>query len=598
MNLAELDITSLPEEEVRQLNSWANFFAYKPHPLWSPFITCTAYILGLFTGNQMGKTAMICRSYVLRILGLHPVPWKNLDWLQCTAHVNPDDPQRYKHAVGIFSPARETMVCSTCAAPLQMFFNPIRVIRFASEILPGEAKMTTTSVEAAELGLSGSAEIRNTQYPELKKWLPESIMKEDIKHRTHAMILNDIHGGPDIIIEFVSYNQETQTQAGVQRFSIFYDEEPPPDFWEEQQPRLIAADGDQVIGLTPANRITHLYDTVYEKARLYIRTKTISKHFDIPERETTDSQQSIAVFEGATDDNPTLTQHAIDRIFSDVDDPDVIEIRRYGRFKQISGRIFKGYEVRTHRIHWPRWFPHGIRHDWLHARLMDYHKHVKLAIMWITLSPEDEAFVYCEFNPDPGKLVTWEIAEEMAALSGDYEYRYNLIDPLANEVQTNTGLTVVQDLNRHFHELKVMGQGTGGYWRPWDTKSERGREQIRTRLKNAKRCGVPFNNLQMIEDRSGNARSTRLPTLWISDECPLVHKSLKLWRLEEWADASAVKTKEQKESPQQRWSHFPMCLEAIFKDAGFRARPARDMDHVVRKDPVRKKHYLNQRRAG
>lgn len=541
---------------------------------------------------------MICRSYVLRILGLHPIPWKNLDWLQCEAHKDMDDPLRYKHARGMFTKARVTMICEECGAPLKVFFNPIRVIRFASEILPGEAKMTTGSVEAAELGLSGSAEIRNTQYPELKKWLPEMIIKEDIKHRTHAMTLRDIHGGPDILIEFVSYNQEVQAMAGVQRFSIFYDEEPPPDFWEEQQQRIIAADGDQVIGLTPANRITYLYDTVYEKARMYIRTKTIAEHFGIPERETTDSRTSIAVFEGATDDNPTLPKHAIQRIFESVDDPDVIEIRRYGRFRQVSGRIYKGYEIRTHRIHAPRWFPHGIPHNWLHVRLIDYHKHVKWAITWIALSPDDEAFVYCEYNPDPGKLVTWEIAQEIVSLSGDYEFRYNLIDPLANEVQTNTGLTVVQDLNRHFHDLKMQGEGTGGYWRTWDTKSERGREQIRTRLKNAKRCGVPFNNRHAVTDRSGTERVMNLPTLWFSDECELVNKSMKLWRLEEWADSTAVKTKEQKESPQQRWSHFPMCIEAIMKDAGFRPPPKYPEDREQRNAPVRRKHYLTSRRAG
>ena len=40
-----------------------------------------------------------------------------------------------------------------------------------------------------------------------------------------------------------------------------------------------------------------------------------------------------------------------------------------------------------------------------------------------------------------------------------------------------------------------------------------------------------------------------------------------------WADRNRLTEKEEKETPIQRWSHFNMCLEAIFKEPGFRPKP-------------------------
>ena len=46
----------------------------------------------------------------------------------------------------------------------------------------------------------------------------------------------------------------------------------------------------------------------------------------------------------ATDDNPTLDPDTINFIFEDITDPDELALRRFGVFKQISGRVFKTYD--------------------------------------------------------------------------------------------------------------------------------------------------------------------------------------------------------------------------------------------------------------
>ena len=66
-------------------------------------------------------------------------------------------------------------------------------------------------------------------------------------------------------------------------------------------------------------------------------SEVIAKHlskrdFIVPQIETTDSPYSIAVFQAATDDNPTLNIEVINEIFKQIDDPDALAIRRYGNW--------------------------------------------------------------------------------------------------------------------------------------------------------------------------------------------------------------------------------------------------------------------------
>jgi hypothetical protein len=184
-------------------------------------------------------------------------------------------------------------------------------------------------------------------------------------------------------------------------------------------------------------------------------------------------------------------------------------------------------------------------------------------------------------------MITRSIANEMSLLSGQYKFKLNLIDPRAAEVQTNTGTTTVEDLNDAFLDLKREGVCTGGYWETWDTKGTRGREVVRERLKNSVDCKRPFNN-KVKKD----GRTVYLPTLWISNHCPETSRSLKQWRLESWARSYANTEKDRKETPAQKFSHYPCCIEAIFKDR--RCKPA--LNRPERK-PRQAPRYFQSRRT-
>jgi hypothetical protein len=258
----------------------------------------------------------------------------------------------------------------------------------------------------------------------------------------------------------------------------------------------------------------------------------------------------------------TVTEY-LDSIYM-YDDPDVVAMRRFGVFRQITGAVHKEFNGSIHVIPEGKHFADGIPKQWKRARMIDYHQAVPWAIAFITISPDDEAFVFNEFNPDPRSSTTLGICRHVVDMSRDDKFQIDLIDPLATQKQNNTNTSVVEDMNRIFREMKREGLGTGANWQPWDTKGTKGQDKVRERLINSRICGRPFNNLQMI-----NGKQHRIPTLWILDNCRQTAQSLKSWRMETWSDRDALITKDEKDKTQQKWSHFNCCLEAIFKDSRF-----------------------------
>ncbi len=511
------------DQDIQILNDWAGFLSFKKNYILEALSRCDAKTILVDKGNQGGGTASIVKDYINRILGLHPIEKKNM---------RPN--------------------------------TPVRIIRFASETLPTES--------------DEGGEIKNTIYPQFKKFFPSYLIKKDITARRPAVTIRDYQGGKDIVVEFVSYNQDVQAQAGVQRFSIFLDENAQKSFYEEQLPRLLAADGDLIMGLTPAEGVNWIFEDVYNRARVIYNSPTIREYLSkklgrvIPEIQFMgENKPNIAVIRAATDDNPTLDPRVIEEQYAGYNDTTLMEIRRYGIFHQMSGIVFKDFEHGIHVIRRDEYFRDGIPSDWLHVRAIDFHEHVNWAIVWVVLSNWNEMFIYNEYNPSPDSMVTLEIAREIAARNGHQKYSLNLIDPLSAKNQVNTGVSALDDINRIFYEYQREGICSGGYWQTWDTKSSKGRDAIKERLKNSRLVGRPFSN-KIMKD----GVITYLPTIWILDSCPLTAFCFKNWRWEEWASRESLITKEEKDKPQDKYSHFPVAIECILKHPGFTVGAFRD----------------------
>ena len=148
--------------------------------------------------------------------------------------------------------------------------------------------------------------------------------------------------------------------------------------------------------------------------------------------------------------------------------------------------------------------------------------------------------------------------------------------------QSNTGRSVIDDMNHYFREFRKEGICMGGHWESANTKSTvtkhmhnvRGREQLKLRLYNSTLCETPFNN--RIEK---NGLTKRLPTVWIFDNCTKIAKSLRNWRIENGKETVA-------------WSHFCTALEFLLKDVRFHPRKA----SVHESKPIKHDMYFTKNR--
>jgi len=471
------------------------------------------------------NTDTLAMDYVFRVLGMHPNKYKNM-----------------KEDSGI------------------------RTFRFASQSLPSEAS---------------EAEVKNTQYPAFKRRFPLNLVEKDITIRRPVLTVRCPHGD-NVNIEFISYSQDTQATAGTQRASAWFDEEPGKDMFEEQVPRLLATDGDIMFTFTPVpGSIGWEYDDLYERARIIYRTEAvrdrIKKRFgdDLPEVEITDSSDDICIIMAATDDNPIyeeLAQHKskvtgkeitskeyIDSMFAMFDDEDVVDARRYGLFRQLSGKVYKSFTPSVHVVRSAHYFPDGIPLNWKFARGLDHHESNPWAIVWIAISPTDEIFVWEDYSAKTNN-VTYDIAHNIALQSLDYKYALDLIDPNAAKKQNSTNLSTIDDLNRYFKDFKNRNIGSGAHWQSWETHGTRGREEMTKRILNSVRVGKPFNNKVVID---GAARY--LPTIWVTDNCKNTIESMKNWRYDEWGSRESEMKNDPKERPMMKFSHFPLALECLLK---------------------------------
>jgi hypothetical protein len=550
-----------PDLQGIDLSPYVGLLDFMDTAVYQTLLELRNRVILVVTGNRQGKTKSIVRAKVIApIMGTCPILEHN---------IRPED--------------------------------KCRVIRLGAELLPEDKDF----------------EVKNTVYPQIKYQLPPQLIRKDITARSPVMTVLPRLGGKPAQLEFTSYGQTSQSQAGPERKSIIVDEVCPYEYYEESLPRLATTNGQFIAGATPVEA-GWMFTELYERARMYVRTPNVRRFIlkqygqRVPQVERTDSTQDICVLQAASDDNPifkvlvdqkkkdilegrlkkedfpyeNVTEY-LDSVFM-YDDPDTVAMRRYGIFRQITGAVHKEFQWSVHVIPGRKYFADGLPSSWKFARAIDYHQANNWAINWVALSPDDECFVWEEMDPSPLTWTTLGICKEMMDRSLDYEYRVNLIDKLASEKQVITNTSTTEDMNRIFRESGVLGYGKSTSWESWDDKTQKGTDKIRERLINSKICGKPFNNLQKVD-----GKEVRLPTLWIFDNCKETALSLKNWKKEEWLDRDSIVTKDPKDKFEQKWSHHNKALEAIFKDARFRVQN----NYISPRESFERKSYYQGRQT-
>ncbi len=175
----------------------------KPWDSGRRFITSEAPVRGLFCGNRAGKDchSMVDLSY--RILGVHPVKWRNLQ-------------------------DNDVVRCASPSKPLQ------------------------------------EGDVQNAQYPEFKKWLPNCLIKQDVTFRSSVMTV-ELPGRRGMAkIEFVSFDQDTQRVAGQVRKATYVSEECSEEKWDEYKMRHMSSLLDMTVAVTVISGMSWMYADIWQ----------------------------------------------------------------------------------------------------------------------------------------------------------------------------------------------------------------------------------------------------------------------------------------------------------------------------------------------
>jgi hypothetical protein len=315
------------------------------------FLNIIEAIVGLFFGNQRGKGAMASMGYMHRVMGSHPVPERNVNYAECyNGHK--------------FSPIMAKKIkdglCPKCAKPnrkaIKMHERGSKVICFAGDILPESAQPQTRNKYKGE---DGAKEVRCVQYMEFMKWIPPFLIKSLPSTRRPTIELKDIYGGDDITIKFTTYKMGVSGIRGQQFISFWGDELGSEEYYEEVHPRLVIENGDILITytVTEEEKSTALYDMIFDRARVFYRTKHIVEEYykkvldkNVEQIERNDSPYSIAVVQSSTNDNPIMTNEQVETYLMNFADPDVRIMRQFCAWRQLSAKIYPQFDWGVHAI--------------------------------------------------------------------------------------------------------------------------------------------------------------------------------------------------------------------------------------------------------
>lgn len=473
------------------------YAAFTYHPIAEKYLSSPAKTRVIIKGNQGGGTACCMHDLTLRFLGIHSVEDRN-----------------------------------RIEAPM----------RCISKCLP-----------------KCDEDEENQQYVEFKKIFPAELIRSDVNFRINHMILRDPNGGSDRKLEFMSKKQDIDAFMSVQRQAIYQDEEIDRNKWDENKMRTAKPKGDTTLTLTPVRGLDWTYDQIWCRAERIYRSERICKEFGFPEVEEFDRKTKIEIFCWATDDNPALDEEAIEGVFSDFDghyDKDELAMRRYGVFRQVSGRIYKEFDVNIHVIPWKEYWDVAEFREYWHFRIVDYHQAKPWNISWVAVTPRHEWFVWNELCDRTDTDAMREMIKEGSILDESDEYnRRTLFDPLAKEEQSNTGASMFDHISRGENGLRMCEVA--------ETKNQQARNNIMRRLRNSLDCGKPFNNETpddaiINDERHGGY----LPTLWFFDTCGGHIDHFRNWRTIEYKHEHTKAEKDEKRI-MQRWSDYCRNLEFL-----------------------------------
>lgn len=228
-------------------------------------------------------------------------------------------------------------------------------------------------------------------------------------------------------VDFLSYEQDDKMFEGWVGDWATFDEPPPRNKFVATMRGLMRYNGICWMALTPLSE-PWIYDEIYTQAG------------------ASPSQPDVFVFDIL--DNKYLSKEQIED-FEKRLTPDEKEARLHGRFKHLSGLIYKEIKPDTHIID-----DFEIPNDWTRYCAMDYHPRTPCAVAWIAVDPKGRFYVYDELWID--KTIK-EISDVINGKEDKKMVRARFIDPLSATPDRITGSSPQREFARsglHFRSAR------------------------------------------------------------------------------------------------------------------------------------------------
>lgn len=240
----------------------------------------------------------------------------------------------------------------------------------------------------------------------LPRWMfgPEQVWSEKIGFGMHRKITLPTSDGGKCLVEFRSADQNPSTFEQAKLAGVWCDERLPEEIYDRLLPRIIDRGGWILYSDIP-EQWWQMERLVNAKAEAGVLFQLFTMH---------DNAHNLPDGAIAT----TMARMTADQIRQ----------RIKGEFCIMEGLVYREYSDERHVVPAGA-FPGGIPADWPKWRAIDYGASAPTACLWMTIAPNECAYVYREYYQ--ANLSVDKNAKAILAMSGNERYTKTLIDPHA-----------------------------------------------------------------------------------------------------------------------------------------------------------------------
>lgn len=375
--------------------------------------TCSAPFVGISVGDNYPahharirgrKSSWACHRYHSNI-NKQDIVIVNISYLRHDVKYDFEVPVYHNYLAGgiVHHNSGKSISSTTEGILFSLGIHPHRKIR-----VPNKGRVVANDIK------KGLGEVICALY---SQFLPMSEVKRIKKYPGGEISKIEYRNGSQT--DFLTYEQDTKAFEGWTGDWAQWDEPMPRDKYIATLRGLMRWKGITWGAMTPLSEVW-IYDEIYTQAGVGPDKPDVF-NFDIM-------------------DNPTLSKEEIDDFASKLT-ADEREARLHGRFKHLSGLVFKELKPDIHFIE-----PFDIPKDWTRYCAMDYHSRMPCAALWLAVDPKGTCYVYDELWVD--KTVK-EICEIIKAKEEKDVIRARFIDSISATPDRITGTSPQREFARH-----------------------------------------------------------------------------------------------------------------------------------------------------